>query len=272
MARELLDTSVKGADDVAEITAAPVLGNIFQDTDAKRAPHEVLTTATPWAEAFRVLRTNMQYVDIDHEQKVFVMTSSLPGEGKTTTAVNLAVTLTQAGQRVALVECDLRRPLIADRLELDGAIGTTSVLIGKVSAADVMQQYADTSLDVMVCGQIPPNPSELLQSHAMEMLLLELRTRYDVVILDAPPLLPVTDAALLATRADGAVVVVSHGRTTRDQLSTAIERLDSVGATTLGVVVNRTPAKSASSAYGYGYGYAPLEEPAGAGGGKRRRR
>ena len=176
VARELLDTSVKGADDIAEITSAPVLGNIFQDTDAKRAPSEVLSTATPWAEAFRVLRTNMQYVDIDNDQKVIVVTSALPGEGKSTTAVNLAVTLTQAGQRVALVECDLRRPLIADRLELDGAIGTTSVLIGKVSAEDVMQQYADTSLDVMVCGQIPPNPSELLQSQAMEMLLLDLRS------------------------------------------------------------------------------------------------
>lgn len=275
VARELLDTSVKGADDIAEITTAPVLGNIFQDNDAKRAPSEVLFTATPWAEAFRVLRTNMQYVDVDHDQKVIVVTSSLPGEGKSTTAVNLAVTLTQAGQKVALVECDLRRPLIADRLELDPAIGTTSVLIGKVSADDVMQPYADTTLDVMVCGQIPPNPSELLQSQAMEALLEDLRSRYDVVVLDAPPLLPVTDAALLATRADGAVVVVSHGRTTRDQLSTAIERLDSVGATTLGVVVNQTPAKKASSAYGYGYGYgyAPLEEPVPAGNvGKRRRR
>lgn len=273
VARELLDTSVKGAEDVAEITSAPVLGNIFQDNDAKRAPSEVLFTATPWAEAFRVLRTNMQYVDIDNAQKVIVVTSALPGEGKSTTAVNLAVTLTQAGQKVALVECDLRRPLIADRLELDGAIGTTSVLIGKVSAEDVMQQYADTSLDVLVCGQVPPNPSELLQSQAMEMLLLDLRQRYDIVILDAPPLLPVTDAALLATRADGAVVVVSHGRTTRDQLSTAIERLDSVGAATLGVVVNQAPAKKSASGYGYGYGYAPLEEPVAAGsGGKRRRR
>jgi capsular exopolysaccharide synthesis family protein len=273
VARELLDTSVKSADDIAEITSAPVLGNIFQDTDAKRAPSEVLFTATPWAEAFRVLRTNMQYVDIDNAQKVIVVTSSLPGEGKSTTAVNLAVTLTQAGQKVALVECDLRRPLIADRLELDGAIGTTSVLIGKVSAQDVMQQYAETSLDVMVCGQIPPNPSELLQSQAMEMLLLDLRQRYDVVILDAPPLLPVTDAALLATRADGAVVVVSHGRTTRDQLSTAIDRLESVDATTLGVVVNQTPAKKSASGYGYGYGYAPLQDEAvTAGGGKRRRR
>jgi capsular exopolysaccharide synthesis family protein len=172
---------------------------------------------------------------------------------------------------VALVECDLRRPQIAERLELDGAIGTTSVLIGKVSAEEVMQPYADTSLDVMVCGQIPPNPSELLQSQAMETLLLELRTRYDVVILDAPPLLPVTDAALLATRADGAVVVVSHGRTTRDQLSTAIDRLESVDATTLGVVVNLTPAKKASSGYGYGYGYAPVEEPEPALTGRRRR-
>jgi capsular exopolysaccharide synthesis family protein len=272
VARELLDTSIKGADDIAEITAAPVLGNIFQDNDAKRAPHEVLFTATPWAEAFRVLRTNMQYVDVDHDQKVIVVTSSLPGEGKSTTAVNLAVTLTQAGQKVALVECDLRRPLIADRLELDGSIGTTSVLIGKVSADDVMQPYADTTLDVMVCGQIPPNPSELLQSQAMEAMLEDLRSRYDVVVLDAPPLLPVTDAALLATRADGAVVVVAHGRTTRDQLSTAIERLGSVDATTLGLVVNQTPAKKSASGYGYGYGYAPLEDTPQSGGGKRRRR
>ena len=259
MARELLDTTVKGADDIAAITAAPVLGNIFRDTDAGRAPSEVLTTATPWAEAFRVLRTNMQYVDVDHDQKVLVLTSSLPGEGKTTTAVNLAVTMSQAGHSVALIECDLRRPLIAERLELDPAIGTTSVLIGKVPAKDAMQRYSDTSVDVMVCGHLPPNPSELLQSHAMEALLLELRETYDIVILDAPPLLPVTDAALLATRADGAVIVVSHGRTTRDQLATSIERLDSVGATTLGLVVNLTPAKQSASGYGYGYGYAPIE-------------
>ena len=179
VARELLDNSVSTHDDIAAVTSAPILGNIQVDNRAAEVhPSTALKAATPWSEAFRVLRTNMQYVDIDHEQKVFVMTSSLPGEGKSTTAVNLAVTLTQAGQRVALVECDLRRPLIADRLELDGAIGTTSVLIGKVSAEDVMQQYADTSLDVMVCGQIPPNPSELLQSQAMEMLLLELR-RHD---------------------------------------------------------------------------------------------
>ncbi len=262
VARELLDTSIKSDEDVAAVTAAPVLAKIFKDSDAKLAPSQALATSTPWAESFRVLRTNMQYVDIDREQKVLVLTSSMPGEGKTTTAVNLAVTMTQAGRRVALIECDLRRPLISERLDLDPAVGTTSVLIGKVSAADAMQRYGDTALDVMVSGQLPPNPSELLQSQAMESLLVELRTRYDVVILDAPPLLPVTDAALLATRADGAVVVVSHGQTTRDQLATALERLESVGAKTLGVVVNLTPNKKSGSAYGYGYGYgyAPREE------------
>ena len=249
MARELLDTSVKGADDVAEITSAPVLGNIFQYNDAKRAPHEVLTTATPWAEAFRVLRTNMQYVDIDHAQKVFVLTSALPGEGKSTTAVHLAVTLTQAGQRVALVECDLRRPLIADRLELDGAIGTTSVLIGKVSAEDVMQQYADTSLDVMVCGQIPPNPSELLASDRMKHLIAEVREKFAYVIFDSPPVLAVTDAIVLAASADGVVLCVHGGKTPRDLVQRSAERLRQSNIPVLGAILNNLDLHQ----YGYTY-------------------
>ena len=263
VARELLDTTVKSAEDVEEVTQAPILGTIFNDADAKRAPMEVLATANPWAEAFRVLRTNMQYIEVDQDQKTFVMTSSLPGEGKSTTAVNTAVTMAQAGHRVALIECDLRRPLIAERLELDGAIGTTSVLIGKVQVEDAMQQYGDTHLDVLACGPIPPNPSELLQSQAMEKLLVDLRSRYDIVILDAPPLLPVTDAALLAARTDGAIVVVRHGKTTQDQLQHAVERLESVDAATLGVVMNMAPARKSGGGYGYGYGYgyAPLDEP-----------
>jgi len=160
-----------------------------------------------------------------------------------------------AGSRVALVECDLRRPQINGRLNLDGAVGTTSVLVGKISLTDALQDYQRTGLKVLTSGPIPPNPSELLQSHAMEKLLGDLRTDFDTVIIDAPPLLPVTDAALLAAQTDGAIVVVKHGRTTRDQLSHAIERLTSVDATTLGVVINQTPAKKAFSGYGYGYGY-----------------
>ena len=254
--RELLDTSVSSAEDVAEVTPTPILGHIGADASAvKRSPAEVLSDVTPWAEAFRVLRTNMQYVEVDQDQRVFVVSSSLPGEGKSTTAVNLAITLALAKQRVALVECDLRRPLIAKRLGLDDGVGTTSVLIGKVALRDALQPYADTGLDVLACGPIPPNPSELLQSHAMEKLLGELREQYDIVILDAPPLLPVTDAALLAAQADGALLVVRHGKTTRDQLRHAVERIEAVDAKPIGVVINLAPARKTSRGYGYGYSY-----------------
>ncbi len=214
-----------------------------------------LREASPWAEAFRVLRTNMQYVEVDHDQKVFVVTSSLPGEGKSTTAVNLAVTMAVAKNTVVLVEADLRRPQIAERMGLDDGVGTTSVLIGKVALPDALQDFEVTGLKVLACGPIPPNPSELLQSVAMEKLLHDLRGLFDVVIIDAPPLLPVTDAALLTAQADGALVVVRHGKTTRDQLSHSLERLEAVDAKALGVVINRTPTKKSGSKYGYGYGY-----------------
>ncbi|MFC4787246.1 polysaccharide biosynthesis tyrosine autokinase [Nocardioides sp. MAHUQ-72] len=254
--RELLDTTVANAEDVAQVTDTPILGHIGADATAvKRSPAEVLSDVTPWAEAFRVLRTNMQFVEVDRDQRVFVVSSSLPSEGKSTTAVNLAITLALAGQRVALVECDLRRPLIAKRLGLDGAVGTTSVLIGKVALSDAIQPYGETGLDVISSGPIPPNPSELLQSHAMEKMLGELRDSYDVVILDAPPLLPVTDAALLSAQADGALVVVRHGKTTRDQLRHAIERIEAVDAKVVGIVINLAPSRRGSRTYGYGYGY-----------------
>ena len=156
---------------------------------------------------------------------------------------------------MVLVECDLRRPLIAQRLNLDDGVGTTSVLIGKVQLKDALQPYAETSLQVLTSGPIPPNPSELLQSHAMEKLLGELRDQFDIVILDAPPLLPVTDAALLAAQADGALVVVRHGKTTRDQLKHAIERIEAVDAKPIGVVINLAPSRRTGRSYGYGYGY-----------------
>lgn len=263
VARELLDTSINSNDDVAEVTEAPILANISADPAARLAPIDTLTQLTPWAESFRVLRTNMQYVEIDEEQKVLVVTSALPGEGKSTTAINLAMTMSLADRRVVLVECDLRRPLIADRLGLDDAVGTTSVLIGKVPLADALQSYGDSALRVLACGPRPPNPSELLQSHAMEGLLSDLRRDFDIIVLDAPPLLPVTDAALLASQADGAVIVVRHGRTTKDQLGHAIERLDAVDAKTLGVVVNMSPPGKTRSGYGYGYGYGYAREDAG---------
>ncbi len=254
--RELLDTSIGSAEDVAEVTTTPILGRINADSAAaKQDPAEALSGPTAWSESFRVLRTNMQYVEVDHEQKVFVVSSSLPGEGKTTTAANLAITLALTNPRVVLVECDLRRPMIAARLGLDDSVGTTNVLVGKVSSTDALQQYADTGLRVLASGPIPPNPSELLQSQAMEKLLGELRSDFDIVILDAPPLLPVTDAALLAAQADGALIVVRHSKTTRDQLAHAVERLEAVDAKAIGVVINLAPPGKAGRQTGYGYGY-----------------
>ncbi len=258
IARELLDTSITSVSDVSAVTSTPILGHINVDTAAvKLEPTAVLSQSIPWAEAFRMLRTNMRYVDVDQEHKLFVITSALPGEGKTTTAVNLAVTMSMANQRVVLVECDLRRPLVASRLGLDSSVGTTNVLIGSVGIREAIQTDQASGLSVLTSGPIPPNPSELLQSKSMESLLAHLRSDFDVVIIDAPPLLPVTDAAVLAAQADGAVVVVRHGRTTRDQLAHALDRLTAVDAEPAGVVINMVPSKFNGTRYGYGYGYGP---------------
>lgn len=259
--RELLDTRVKSLDDVAEITDAPTLGTIAYDATAAKTP--LLTqipSHSPRAESFRVLRTNLQFVDVDSAQKVFVVSSAVPGEGKTSTAVNLALSLAQGGNRTLLVEADLRRPMAAKRLGMDEAVGLTNVLVGKIKAADVVQTHDDSGLSFVASGPIPPNPAELIQSNAMEDFLAHAREEYDIVLIDAPPLLPVTDAALLAAKADGALVILSHGKVTREQVRHSIERLGQVDAHLAGLVLNKVPAKGRTYGYGYGYGYAPSHQ------------
>ena len=254
--RELLDTSVKSNEDVSQAVGAPVMGSIAYDSNAPKKPLVTsLDSHAPRVEAFRVLRTNMQFVDVDKDSKVFVVTSSVPEEGKTTTSENLAITLAQAGQRVALVDGDLRRPKIADTLRLESAVGLTTVLVGHLSLDNAIQTSSIENLWVLTSGATPPNPSELLQSHAMTDVLTRLRKTFDVIVIDAPPLLPVTDAALLTSQSDGALIVVRHGKTTKDQLRHAVERLEAVGGRTLGVVLNMVPHRRSADAYGYGYGY-----------------
>lgn len=260
--RELLDTSLKSPDDIEQVTEAPLLGTIPFDSDT--ASHPLISDLSPMApraEAFRVLRTNMQFLDVDRTSNVFVISSATPTEGKTTTSVNLAVALAQAGGRTLLIEADLRRPKAATVLRVDSAVGLTTVLLGKIGLGEAIQD-ATNGLHVLASGALPPNPAELLQSQAMARTLTQLRTQYDTIIIDAPPLLPVTDAALLAVHADGAVLVVRHGKTSSDQLHHAIERLEGVGASLLGVVLNMTPrgAKRYGYGYGYGYGYASDEK------------
>ena len=254
--RELLDTSVKSSDDVAHAANAPVMGTIAYDSNAPKQPLVTsLDSHAPRIEAFRVLRTNMQFVDVDKDSKVFVVTSSLPGEGKTTTSENLAIILAQAGQRVCLVDGDLRRSKIAENLRLESAVGLTTVLVGTIELADAIQHSPVQGLSVLTSGATPPNPSELLQSQAMTDALAQLRKTFDIIVIDAPPLLPVTDAALLTSQADGALLVVRHGKTTKDQVRHAVDRLEAVGGRTLGVVLNMAPAKGSGDSYGYGYGY-----------------
>lgn len=262
--RDTLDRTVTSPETLAEATDASLLGAITYDSEAVKKPLlSDMDTHAPRVEAFRVLATNLSFVDVDLESKIFVVTSSVPGEGKTTTACNLAITLAQSGQRVVLVEADLRRPKVAEYLRLESAVGLTTVLVGRVAVEDALQPYGQQGPSVLTSGATPPNPAELLQSRAMCDVLGKLKAQFDVIIVDAPPLLPVIDSALLAAQSDGALLVVRHGRTTRDQVRSSVERLGHVNGRLLGAVLNMTPSRTDS--YGYGYGYAPTasSEPVG---------
>jgi len=250
---------------VESILGAPVLGSVrFDSQAAKRPLVTALDSHHPRVEAFRVLRTNLQFVDVDQPSKVYAVSSSIPEEGKTTTAANLAITLAQTGARVVLVETDLRRPKISEYLRAEGAVGLTTVLIGLIDLADAVQHFGDDGLQVITSGANPPNPAELLQSRGMSDVIAKLRQAYDIVLLDAPPLLPVTDAALVGVQADGVLLVVRHGVTTRAQLREAHDRLANVGARVVGAVINRAPVRGSDSyGYSYGYGYGYGQSPSG---------
>lgn len=254
--RHTLDTSVRSASAVEEITGAPVIGSVPFDKSAGGAP--LLSDIDPYSprsEAFRVLRTNLQFIDPDAEKKVFVVTSALPGEGKSSTTINLALALIENGNRVAVIEGDLRRPRIAEKLGLVGAVGLTTVLVGRTSLQDALQNTNDARLQVLTSGKTPPNPAELLQTRAMTNLIAQLSENNDYVLIDAPPLLPVTDAAIIASKVDGAILVVRHGETSHEQVRLAAERLASVDGRLIAAIVNMTPTNKGSSGYGYGYGY-----------------
>jgi capsular exopolysaccharide synthesis family protein len=256
--RDLLDTTIKSEKDCGSVTDATVIGGIAFDVDAPKRPLIVQSDPhNPRAEAFRALRTNLQFVDAANHPRSIVITSSVPGEGKTTTTANLAITMAASGARVCLVEGDLRRSRLMEYMGMDGSIGLTNVLIGQAHLSDVLQRFADTNVYVIGAGTVPPNPSELLGSTAMIETLRELESRFDVVIIDSPPLLPVTDAAVLSTIVGGTVMVVGAGLVDRDQLARSLQSLDAVKGRVLGLVVNLLPTKGADAYYYYREGYAP---------------
>ena len=253
--RETLDTSVKSPEQAEELVGAPMLGAISFDPDAATNPLVVHTSpSSARSEAFRQMRTNLQFVDIEHALRSVVITSSVTGEGKSTTTCNLSLSLAQAGVRVILVEGDLRRPRVAEYMGLEGAVGLTSVLLGRVPIEDALQPWGDGTLQVLPSGPLPPNPSELLGGTGMEELLRQLEGLADIILVDAPPLLPVTDAAVLGAMTSGVLMLVRSNRTNREQVKRATSTANAVGATVPGVILNAVPT-SGPDAYGYGYGY-----------------
>lgn len=265
--RTSLDNRVRTPRDATQITGAPAIGAIAFDAKARERPLIVhADPLSPRAESFRALRTNLQFLDMGGRSS-FVVTSSIPSEGKSTTTINLAIALADAGKRVALLDTDLRKPKVAEYLSIEGGAGLTDVLIGRAKVNEVMLPWGGRSLYVLPAGKIPPNPSELLGSQQMTVLLEMLERDFDVVLCDAPPLLPVTDAAILARATSGALMVVSAGKTTKHQLTGATEALNTVGAKLAGFIMSMVPTRGPDSyyaayGYGYGYGYGYRELPA----------
>lgn len=258
--RTTMDSRIRGESDLRRVTDAPILGGIAFDQDATKKP--LLTQAaaqSPRAESFRQLRTNLQFANVSGHAKTVLVTSSVPGEGKSTTATNLAIALAQAGQTVCLIDADLRRPMVNDYLGLDRGVGLTTALVGTADVNDLLQPWGEDELYVLTSGQIPPNPSELLGSEEMGHLIARLENAFDIVVVDAPPLLPVTDAAVLSQHVGGVVVVVGSQKLKHQELEKALAALRMVGANVLGIVLNRLPVKG-PDAYAYSY-YSSEERP-----------
>jgi capsular exopolysaccharide synthesis family protein len=256
LARVRLDRSVKDPDEVGLLAGAAVIGTVLRD-DALGKQHTIdRVSNVRTAEDYRQLRNNLQFLRVDEPPKVIMITSALPSEGKTTAVVNLGLTLADAGQRVVIVEADLRKPKVARYLGMVGGVGLTNILAGSADLDDVVQRHGDGDLSVIASGPIPPNPGELLASSHMAALLDKLRGANDYVLVDAPPLLPVADSSGLAAYMDGVLISVRYGSTRKEQLQQAATTLERVGATTLGVILNIVPPKAElATAYGYGYGY-----------------
>lgn len=258
LARASLDKRIHGRDDVARITTAPVVGMLPFNPDSKAHPLVVSeNSGGVSAEAFRTLRTNLRFLGLSSTKRIYVVTSARMGDGKSTSAANLALAVADSGERTLLIDADLRSPSLAGYLGIPGAVGLTDLLIGSAEAEDLIQPWGTGELSVLAAGQIPPNPSELIGSPQMAALLEHLAGDYDAIIIDTPPLLPVSDAAVLSRLASATIVVAAVGQTHLNDVREAVQMLSTIGTTVSGIVLSKVPTKGAS-AYGYGvYGATP---------------
>ena len=213
---------------------------------------------SPISEAYRSIRTNLQFAGAGKPIKIISFTSATPGEGKSTTISNIAVAMAQDNKRVLLMDCDMRKPIQHKKFGLKNK-GLSNCIATGVSFSEVVQHNVFENLDVLPSGPVPPNPSELLGSEKMDELLKEAAEGYDYVLIDMPPVLPVTDAAVLAPKVDGVVYVVASGAISPEEAKYSKERLNQAGANILGVILNKMP-KQHGAGYGYYYYYYYDEE------------
>jgi capsular exopolysaccharide synthesis family protein len=249
--RRLLDTRVSGEQDVTGVTGVPLLGGIGRFSN-RLAPGPLMLAAPHGtvAEEYRRLRTNLEFANVDDPIKTVVVTSGHAGEGKSTTALNLALSIAEQGGTTLLVDGDLRRPSVANYTGLDGGVGLTNVLRNRVTIDSAVQPLGSTGLDVLPAGELVPNPSQLISSDALATLITTLKERYDYVVVDAPPVLLVSDALILAGLVDASIVVAMDRSTKRPDLMKTLEAFRLVHEPVTGVVLNRLPSAPKGAYYG----------------------
>ncbi len=265
-ALERLDRRLKDPKEISDAFDRPVLGAIPESRAIATADHDPQRLAPGEAEAFRMLRANLRYFNVDRQIDSVLITSSAPADGKSTVAMHLASAAAAAGSRVALIEADLRHPTLARRLGLPLDTGLSQVLAGQASDLhDVAHRVpvvgrrrgdADyRTMDVLVAGPIPPNPTDLIESERMRDVIRSAEAGYDLVVIDTPPTSVVSDAIPLVKEVSGVIVVCRLGKTSRESASHLRQQLENLEANTLGIVINSVGRQSRYYGYGYGYGY-----------------
>lgn len=253
---EYLDNTIKSTDEAEKVYGAPVLAIVPMDKLEKGQKRRLAIVDTPGsasAEAYRVLRNAIDFVNFEHNLKTVLITSATPAEGKSTVAANLAMSLAQAGKKVVLVSCDFRRPTTDQFFGVNNMIGLSDVLLGTHSLKTALQQPMEEQLLILTAGKMPPNPSELLASSKMEELIGSLEEWADWVIVDTPPVLAVADPVSVARWVDGVLMVSKAGESTKEAALKAVEYLSKVGARIIGVAVWGLDESKNQPGYGYGY-------------------
>ncbi len=252
--QEFLDDRINTVEDATRVLALPSLGNVpaLSAADARLLPQ--MKGLDPASESYRILRTNIQFVTVDTPLRTLLVTSSSPGEGKTTTAANLAFAMVMDGKRVILVDADLRRPSLHKLLELPTMPGVTDVLLERAALDDALLAHAELPLlSILTAGSTPPNPSDLLNSHRFHKLVTQLAERADLVIFDSPPVTAASDASILGSQMDGTILVLENGSTRKAAARHSLELLRNGRANILGVMYNKMRAIHGGGYYYYQY-------------------